>query len=84
MFYFLIIKVKALIGYSIVVASGAARDVAISRKGRLTRVHEQNTRLRWLTAEKSPAVETKTIVHGYPDIRPQGIPAAVLKLLVRT
>lgn len=33
MFYFLIIKVKALIGYRIVVASSAARDVTISRKG---------------------------------------------------
>ena len=34
-----------------------------------------NTRPRWLTTEKSPAVETETIVHDYPKTCPQGLPA---------
>ncbi len=50
--------------------------MAISRKGRLTRVHGQNTRRptcsRWLPAEKSPAAETKTIVHEYPQTLARG------------
>ena len=40
----------------------AYTDKILARTGSVPR---RPTRLRWLTAEKSPAVETKTIVHEY-------------------
>ena len=42
-----------------VVARSAERDAAISRKGKLTCVHGQNTCPRWFTAEKTSATETE-------------------------
>ena len=58
-----------------VIARSAERDAAISRKGRLTCIYGQNTRRRWLTAEKSHAAKTARYVHA-PAKCPHGFRAA--------
>ena len=73
MFYFLIIKVKALIGYRIVIASGATRDAGISRKGNAALVTAAGS-LPYTIVISSDSREIPYNRHGTLHIR-AGLPA---------